>query len=391
MHIKTLYIGGWFQRTTLHLSEIEEFLKHGASALDFSQKELAQARAILNLASIKKESRPLDYLDIQTTSNILYRIYEDGLILLEKKQIKELKKEMHAIQTYYEEKLSKAVSLIFSKGAPVPKELAHIKSILPYIIHVEHGNAKDAEQLMKELDDELISTLSEKEITVYEGKHTLILDTAKSEEFVRSIIESHIFFREFTAQLHRYLDIHRIVWDKIAKVKEQGAIRGSEIDFYRSQLNDYEKTITLIGARINQMSSYLKTRQKIANMQKTNTYLNALFQYKFETLQDTHEYIKHLWTMTHDYLNAATNIFFELQQKTTKNTIASLQVITAIGVVAGIFGYLSRDALPAFTLIGIGYFAILLIMTGILNYAVSWFFKKKKYTIKGAEIITEIK
>ena len=47
MHVQKIFIGGWFQRTTLHLSEIWEFLHHGESALDFDPKALANIGIIL--------------------------------------------------------------------------------------------------------------------------------------------------------------------------------------------------------------------------------------------------------------------------------------------------------------------------------------------------------
>ncbi|MGK5086396.1 hypothetical protein WDW86_02465, partial [Bdellovibrionota bacterium FG-2] len=74
---------------------------------------------------------------------------------------------------------------------------------------------------------------------------------------MREIIESQIFFREFKTQLHRYLDIHRSIWEKIKAIKEGGHIKGTDIDRLRGELSAYQKTINLIGARINQMPAYV--------------------------------------------------------------------------------------------------------------------------------------
>lgn len=106
---------------------------------------------------------------------------------------------------------------------------------------------------------------------------------------------------------------------------------------------------------------------------------------------DTHEYIKHLWGMTKNYLTSAIEIFSELQTKSTKNTISSLQLITTIGVVAGILGYLGKDTLPKFTSIGLIYFSLLMVMTWIINSTVSKFFKNKKYYIEKQDIEKNIK
>lgn len=237
-------------------------------------------------------------------------------------------------------------------------------------------------KLFKEFNDTSYSHVSSKDIEVYRGSNLILINNLHSQDLARDIIESQIFFREFKTQLYRYLTIHRIVWEKIEAIKERGQIKGTEVDGLRSDLLGYQKTITLIGARIAQMDTYLATRQKMANTYAKDDDLRPLFQYKFETLQDTHKYIKDLWTMTREYLNSALEVFTELQQRSTKNTIASLQLITTIGVVSGIFGYLGRDAMPKLTWIGFVYFALLLLLTWVINLVISRVYKGRSYTIK---------
>lgn len=146
MMIQKIYIGGWFQRTTLHLTEVWDFLKYGKSHLGFPQSELDEARAVLAVVEVARENGPLEYISVKTEVGINYRIYEDGLIVLEK-DFSELKSDFQAIRGYYEEKLSKSLSLLFSKGAPVPKELANIKTILPYILNVADAEKTEVEKL----------------------------------------------------------------------------------------------------------------------------------------------------------------------------------------------------------------------------------------------------
>lgn len=390
MTIQKIYIGGWFQRTTLHLTEIWDFLKHGKSNLDFPKEKLDEARNVLSLNMVSRESGPLEYVLVKTNQDINYRIYEDGLIILEK-EFKSLESDLESIKDYYDNKLSKSLSLIFSKGAPVPKELANIKTILPYIITVHDATKEEAEKIFKDFSQDIYSVLATKNIEVYRSPGIILINNLKDENLTREIIESQIFFREFKSQLHRYLAIHRILWEKIKTIKERGEISGNDIDSLRNELSVYQKTVNLIGARIDQMPSYVKTRQKITDVEKIDDYLQPLFQFKFETLLDTHEYIKHLWAMTKNYLASAIEIFSELQTKSTKNTISSLRLITTIGVVAGILGYLGRDALPKFTSIGLVYFALLMAMTWLINGIVSKFYKNKKYSIEGQDIAKDIK
>ena len=390
MQIQKIYIGGWFQRTTLHMSEGWDFLKYGKSQLDFPPEELAGAREVLAVSEVVRESGPLEYLAVKTSVGINYRIYEDGLIVLEKDFVS-LKSDFKEIREYYESKLSKSLSLIFSKGAPVPKELANIKTILPYILNVADAERGDVEQLFKDFSEDIYSVLSTQNVEVYRAAGIILINNLRDENLAREVIESQIFFRDFKSQLHRYLNIHRIIWEKIDQIKERGAIKGTEIDALRNELSLYQKTINLIGARIEQMDVYVHTRSKITDTRKIDEYLQPLFQFKFETLLDTQEYMKQMWVMTQSYLDSTLELFNDLQAKSTKNTISSLQLITTVGVVAAILGYLGKDALPKFTVIGLVYFSLLLAMTYIINFAVSRLYKNKKYPIKARDIVRDIK
>jgi hypothetical protein len=390
MKIQNIYIGGWFQRTTLHLTEIWDLLKHDRSNLDFPQSQLDEARSILAVTEVSRESGLLEYVLAKTSLDINLRIYEDGLIILEKK-FTSLKDDFEAIRDYYDNKLSKSLSLIFSKGAPVPKELANIKTILPYIITTFDADKSEVEKIYKDFSEEIYSTVATKNTEVYRSPGIIIINNLKDENLTREIIESQIFFREFKSQLHRYLAIHRSLWEKIREIKERGQIKGTDIDKLRNELSVYQKTINLIGARIDQMPSYVRTRQKITDLDKIDHSLQPLFQFKFETLLDTHEYIKHLWAMTQNYLSSTIELFTELQAKSTKNTISSLQLVTTIGVVAGILGYLGKDTLPNFTSIGLIYFALLMLMTWVINSLISRFYKSRKYSISSKEIEKDIK
>lgn len=385
MTINKIYIGGWLQRTTLHLTELYDFLKYGKSHLDFPAQELEKARGPLEIIDVTRESGPLEYILVKTGAGIEFRMYEDGLIVLEK-EFNSLSEDFDAIKDYYDNKLAKSFSLIYSKGAPIPKELANIKTILPYIVTADDASEEEARKLFADFDEEIHAVVASKNTRVYRGAGIIFINNLRDEKLARSVIESQIFFREFKSQLHRYLNIHRIVWEKIDAVKDRQTVKGTEIDAVRNELADYQKTIQLIGARIDQMDAYLQTRQKITNLQVMDEYLQPLFQFKFETLADTHKYIKYMWVMTQSYLDSVIQTFVELQQKSTKSTISSLQLITTIGVVAAILGYLGKDTLPKFTSVGMFYFVLLLAMTWLLNGAVARFFKNKKYQIKSREL-----
>lgn len=49
MKIEKIYIGGWFQRTTLHLSEMADFLGSGESQLELDKEKLKNFRDQLQI------------------------------------------------------------------------------------------------------------------------------------------------------------------------------------------------------------------------------------------------------------------------------------------------------------------------------------------------------
>lgn len=383
MKINKVYIGGWFQRTTLHLSELFDFLSEGKSEVGIAKEQLDFALKNLEISEIERKNWLLEYISAKVAGGINLRIYEDGLMVLETSPKEDLEAEFVSLSDYYDHKLSPAISLIFSKGAPVPKELAQIKTLFPFVITAEKATDGEVQEFFKKSDQKVYSTTDSALVSVYKSPKIILIVSKLAAEQIRQLVEGQIFFREFKAQLHRYLTIHRLIWEEIAAIKERGQVEGNQVRALRSRLDDYQKTIKLIDSRISQMGSYLHTRAKIYTGEQMDKFLDQTFQLKFETLEDTLSYIKELWKMTDNYLNSAIQMFTEIQAESTKTSISSLQLITTLGVVAGIIGYLGRDKLPNFTQPGIIFFAALLIVTWAVNRAITEFFVRRKYKLKG--------
>lgn len=382
MRVKSIVLGGWYQRTTLHLSEIHNLLANGTSHLPLSESKLKDFQKNLDLTAVARNASYFEYIQAETRSGITLKFYEDGLYTLTKDS-GEIKETSEELLKFFNDYLNPALNYIFSLGAPTPKVLANIKETLPIAITVID---KEPDKLADKLElSTVYSQISAQDVTVYKTADKIVVASDKEMPELESLVENQIFFREFKDQLERYLNIHRQIWEEISDIKERPAVRGKQIERLRDQLDGYQKTINLIESRINQMSSYVKTRATITKEQKIESYLNQLFQYKFETLIDTHSYIKEIWRMTKDYLNTALSTINNLQGESTKETISSLRLITTIGVVAGIFGYLSKTSLPEVTLMGLVYFVLLLILTWLINKSVGMIYSNLKYRIKFIE------
>jgi hypothetical protein len=391
MKIQKIYIGGWFQRTSLHLREIYHFLREADSPLDLSKKKLKNFQSKLGFKTVEMKIEDFEYIKAVSDNNIEVKIYEDGLIVLNKVPETTIEKDIIALTSYYEKKLSPGLSYIFSLGAPIPKELANIKTIYPYFVVLDKADKKDIEGLLERFQQKKYFEIKQDSFEIYRGNKLYIINNISERlSSVERFIQEQIFIREFKGQMHRYLNLHRIIWEKIAEVKEKGEIKGSEVGFFKDKIEGYSKTINLIEARMNQMGAYINTRATIAKNDKELTKFTNVLQFKYETLSNTLAYIKEIWKMTKNYVNSAIDVFSNIQAKTTEHSVKNLAVITSMGVGATLIGLFTKKA-PELTLFGASYFFILVFIGYATNKLLQMFYTKRMYKIKNVKIAKDIK
>ena len=393
MHVEKIYVGGWFQRTTLHLSEIYDFLTVGESPLALDKAKVREMQEALSLSCVELKISELEYIHVETKSGFDIDIFEDGLIVLGTESASdtpEVQARIGALTSYYEKKLSPALSYIFSLGAPMPKELANIKTIYPYFLVVSGAKKSDVETLLEEFHEAKHFEIQNPQFEIYRGdKLYVILKKKASLEGIRRFIEEQIFIREFKGQLHRYLNLHRTIWERIAAVKERGEIRGKDVPELNTKIESYAKTINLIGARINQMSAYLKTRESIAAKDERMQEFTGVLRFKHEELGDTLVYIKEIWAMTKNYVEAAQKLFVAIQAKSTEASVKNLTIITSMGVGATLIGLFAQKV-PTFTVVSFGYFFALVFFGFAADKIVRWTAKNRMYKIEDADIAKDL-
>ena len=393
MKISNVYIGGWFQRTMLQLTEIYDFLRECKSKLDLDPEKLAEYRKNLGIGRIDYGVSGEEYIRFTTSYNITVKIFEDGLIVLNNTNVSEdtLFADIDHVTDYYENKLSPAFSYLFSLGAPVPKELANIETVYPYFIVCD--NATDAE-----LTDTLSRTEKQKYFefrnenydVVRGDKYYFINNKKKSFENIERYIEEQIFIREFKGQLHRYLNLHRIIWEKIDTIKEKINIKGSEIIKFTTKLDGYAKTINLIDGRINQMGTYISTREKIAKSDPELAQFLAISGYRYETLRDTLDYIKYLWDMTQTHVSSAQKLFNSVKSDVTSRSVDSLTLVTSMSAGASIIGLLTNSA-PDITIFGVIYFFALALLGYSSTKILGAISRRRKYEVSDIDYDKDIK
>ncbi len=381
MHV---ILGGWYQRTTLHLSEIYDLFASAKSNLPLSPEKLQYFKSEAGLKNISRQPGYLEFVSGETSSGIKIKYYEDGLYTLETEG-DDVSRVQEFLEGYFQTKFYPAISYIFSLGAPTPKVLANIKTVHPIVIT---ENTKDLTKYKvdEEKYGQVYSRVESGDFCVYKTPdYIFVVSKHKDEKMVQNLVDLQIFFREFKDQLQKYLNIHRIIWQEISELREKKEIKGKDIKSTRAKLEDYQNTISLISNRINQMSSYAKTRQMIAKEFKLEESLLKLYQYKFDSLTDSLNYIKEIWKMTSDYVNAAIQVLAGLEERSLNNSVKSLQLITSVGVLSGVLGYITRDTLPKPTQNGMVFFGVLLVLTILLNLIISVIYTNMKYKMKFSE------
>ncbi len=385
----TITYGGWYQRTTLHMSEVYNLFANGYSHLELSKDELKRLQTDLDLVQVTRESSSLEYVKAITSTGIEIRYYEDGLYILEK-STDDIAETEHELKDYLDLKFNPAISYIFSLGAPTPKVLANIKTIHPIVVSTYENKIKQFAP-DESIFGKVYAKFSSSSITVFKTpKYIFVSVGGKKNESMTNLIETQIFFREFKDQLEKYLAIHRSIWEEISEVKEAQTVKGKDVEGIRGRLDGYQKTISLIENRINQMGSYVNTRSSIAKHLDIEKDLVSLFEYKFETLTDTLAYIKEIWKMTKDYLSSAIGNLVEIKSQSTSNNLKSLQTITSIGVISGVLGYLSANKLPSISRSGAIYFLILFTLTWAMDKLLKKQSQNKKYSLKFGERVSNL-
>jgi hypothetical protein len=385
-----IYVGGWFQRTMLHLSEIYDFLQGVRSPLKLSEEKMKALRNAMDVASVRMEVARLDRIEIRSNSGILVKIYEDGLVVLQKENTATLADDIASLTSYYEKKLSPALSYLFSLGAPIPKELANIKTIYPYFVVLDKASGKDVDAVLRGFSEKKYLEVKKKTFELYRGDTLYVVNNLSgSLPTIENFIGEQIFIREFKAQLHRYLNLHRIIWQEIAAVKEQGSIAGSEVGAFKEKVESYAKTINLIEGRINQMGTYLATREAIAKGDRGMKEFLDVLDFKHETLADTLAYIKEIWVMTKNYVSSALDLFAGIQAKSTESSVKNLAIITSMGVGATLISLFTQKP-PQFTFVGALYFLILAAVGYGTDRIMKIIYSRKKYGIHDTGLAKDI-
>lgn len=340
MKIEKLYLTLWFQRTSIHLREIFDFIKNRRKFAHLDQRKLERFREKLCVKKVLYyEKSNLDMLEI-LCKDINIMITEDGLIFLSLK-VKNYKKDWQKLEDFYDNSFGPAISYLFSAGAPLPKDIVHSEKIHPIFLVAKDISERKIKALLKQRNDDLISFSKGRGIQVFFGDQLIILNVEDQKKFRKADLEdvlgNLVFFREFEKQLGHYLRLHRSMWDKISKIRESKSIRYHDFPNVRQKIMEYIKILSFVKARLAQMHDILIAREKSVALANSEV-LIALNLYRFDHLEASQKYVSDLWQMTFDYVEGTLKILEHLYEENTQRELGTLKFITLVGAIAGFFG-----------------------------------------------------
>ncbi len=389
MKIKSIYIGGWFQRTTLQLSEIYDFLRDGTSQLGLDQNRLNELRENLKLDSIEYGVASEEFVAFTTEEQLQVKVFEDGLIVVNSDQVSEptMFADVERLRGYYEERLSPAINYLFSLGAPVFKELSRVDNIFPYFIVCDNASSKDISELLAKTERQKYFEFEGKDYSVLRGdKYYFINNKKATTANIERYIEEQIFTREFKGQLHRYLNLHRAIWGKIDRIKKQLQFTDAEILQTATKLERYEKTALLIEGRLKQMATYVNVREAGVKDDPALIDFLAISGYRYPALVSTLVYVQALWETTRQYIESAQTLLARAEQTRLNNLVKSLILPIGLIAIVSVLGLLLGTVLQ-FNIDTIIYAAILVIISvvGVQIWHTSQHNKRHQILIKEGE------
>lgn len=335
MELISITTGSWFPRTKLHLKEYYAFLKDGTSHLDLDEKELKSLHKRLSPRDVRYVGGDFDKVSADF-DGIGGTYHEDGLLILHK-PVLDIEEDLEKIRRFYDDGISRVLTFLYSIGTPVVSyHIPHIGQ-RPIVILAKGMTDDEAQIFCAEHDNEIHFIARHTDRTVYFAT-TLILinDETGGAGKTKYVIDYLILFREYEHKLRHYLDLHRGLWEDIARIQERTMIPASELPAIRDTLLDHKRDLAVIRARIAQMRTYLKERRSVIDGLGIEEEMRAVEAYRFGKLEGSTDYVGRLWDMLDEYLASTVELTEFIYRENLQKEIGIQQFIFLVAAVAGV-------------------------------------------------------
>lgn len=345
MNIKSVYIGSWFPKTNIHLKELELFLKNNvvAEGLDLIEGKKLHRKLSAHHTVTHTNKDGLKHLHAECGS-YGFTYYGDGLLVVKKPAV-DVEKDMKEIVTFYREKLSPTLAYLYSRGAKGLEIIRQPGSKKTIFLNSEGNTNTEIRHFFRSLGEEVHAVHNYKESSAFYTDNFILLNCSKknSHKLCDHIISHLILFNEVKKHSNRLLEMHRYVWDEADRIISESKVRVKDLPKYNEILTDFSNMIDNISSRIDQMKLNFEYRESKA---QENEHIYEKLWPNFENLQQNLDYIKNLFTMTHQHLQNNINHISSIYQENQENALNKLQLLFLLSVTTGfasLGGYIMQD------------------------------------------------
>lgn len=332
-----LYLGTWFQRTSLHLKELYNFLRFKQAVPGLSAKKITELWNKLNPVEVAFTDEHNYELVKFKSQGVIISVTEDGVVRLKMPIEGGLDEARKKVEDFYKEVFGPILAYLFSRGAPLPRPLAELKTVYPLIL-VTNDAARYEDLFAASNDEAYFNVVSPNfEIRFGHQLHLFIVKTRSESYTLGELIENVIFYREFEEQLDHYLNLHRALWEDVSRIRESKSLRYRDFPLVRQRLLEFQKTLSFVKARLAQMNDIISARSTLM-LPAIKIELEQLGFYRFLHLQANQLYLSHLWEMTIEYAQETLVMLDSLFQENTQRELGALKFITFIAALTGFFG-----------------------------------------------------
>ncbi|HTM68906.1 MAG TPA: hypothetical protein VL426_06440 [Candidatus Binatia bacterium] len=338
MKIERVYLGTWSQRTNLHLQEVYRFLKYAKGVDNLDETRVKALREAVRPSDVQFRNASINSLRA-ACGPFTVSVTEDGVVLMSSEET-DLARAREALVQFHEKAYEPAMHYLFSRGAPMPKEIAAIEKDGDFLTVVRDAGDADVREVFEAFGDRYHSHASTEGIRVFTGHRIEIVDIGRmelTEEETEGFVRDLVFFKEFERQMYAYVRLHRVIWDELSSIRDARSLRYADFPSVRADIMRFEMTLGVVRARIAQMDDILGERRS-GEPKGVTQILASLGMLDFGSLHASRRYVSHLWDMTDDYADDTLSLLETLYQENTQRELNALKFITLITAVTSFFG-----------------------------------------------------
>jgi hypothetical protein len=240
------------------------------------------------------------------------------------------------LRDFYNKTMAPALTHLYSVGTPVMAPALPHDSKRPIIVLLSSATDEEIEGLAAANGDAVHFTARSPERTVHFADNLIFIVGSGHEGLDEKLAGEYVFFREYEHKLGHFLDMHRSVWEAIEAMRSKDDVKLGDLPGVRDRLLDYDRDLTVLGARLGQMDAYLDERQsQIDDLGLAKTMV-ALEAYRYGKMRIATKYMDQLLEMLDDYISSTVEITGLMYQENLQKEINFQQFVFLLGSVAAI-------------------------------------------------------